>query len=624
MKQLNMPTVEQAAAPAAEPRAVLQPVNEETVRKAAELLRKYRDGKKNLESKIVAEEEFWRRRQWRYIDGGKEQTSFATPWLFNAVTSKHADVMDSYPTANLLARQSDDVEEAKKLSSIIPVVNAQNDFETTYSDVAWYTLKHGGGVYGVFWDAERHNGLGDIVVREVDFLNLYWEPGISHIQNSANVFHTELVNVEYIKQAYDVAKNLTTKPFAVTEYFYDDKQDSSQKAMVIDWYYRKRNAAGKIVLHLCKFVESTVLFSTENDPDTYPDGWYAHGKYPFVVQCLYPVKGSLCGDGIISVGADTQMQIDLLNRATIQNALFGAGPRYFARRGCGVDLTDFLDATKPIVEVENASNINEELKAIETKSLPAGYLNLLEKKKEELKYGTANQDANNGVAPSGITAASAIAALQETGGKNSRSINKAFHRAFKEVVYQELELIRQFYDAPRVFRIIPDDVSRGESEFVSYQNTNIVPQPQIVGGKSMGFRVPEFDIEVTVEKASPYKKMEINELALNFYKLGFFDPQLCDQVLSCLKMMDFDGKDKLEREIAQTGTMAQELQKYRALAMSLAAKYEPQLAAGLTGAAGAPPVVPGGADVKLGEGGASEPARVQNAREQARASAEAR
>ena len=383
---------------------------------------------------------------------------------------------------------------------------------------------------------------------------------------------------------------------------------------------------GRRVLHLCKFVEDVVLFASENDPENYPNGWYEHGEYPFVVQTLYPVEGSICGEGLISIGAETQMQIDLLNRATLNNALFGCQPRYLKRKDCHLDVEKFADATQPIVEVDNSNLGDEDLRLIDTKPLNGNYVGLLENKIGELKYCTSNQDANNGVAPSGITAASAIAALQETAGKNSRSVNKTFHRAFREVVYQEIELIRQFYTAPREFRIIPDVMGQSGEQYMTYSNARIVPQAQTVGGVPRGWRRPEFDIEVTVEKESPYKKMEINELALNFYKMGFFNPQMCDQALATLRMMDFDGKEKLMQEIGATGTMAQKLQMLQELAMRLAAKYEPetamQLAAQL-GSAPAPGMPAAGGEVTIGDK-QKEPARVENAREQARASTEVR
>ena len=599
-------------------------IKKEEIARAAATLRKYREGKKNLDERIVKEEEFWRRRDWKYIDGERGGTNFATPWLFNCVLSKYADVMDSYPAANLLARQRDDVSEAKKLSSIIPVIHAQNDFEATYSDLAWYTLKHGGGAFGVFWDSSKHNGVGDISVRRVDLLNLFWEPGVRDIQSSANVFHVELVDVDVIKRKYPWADGIGTNGYTVKKYVYDDKMDTSDKALVVDWYYKKFDEEGRSVLHYCKFCEDVVLFASENDLQ-YAQGWYAHGKYPFVVQAVYPVEGSICGEGLIAVGMETQMQLDLLNRVAIENALSGCKPRYFARRGSGIDQDAFADWTKEIVEVENGLG-EDDVRLIETKPLAGNYIAFLESKIEELKYCTSNQDVNNGAAPSGITAASALAALQETGGKNSRSINKTFHRAFREVVYLEIELIRQFYDAPREFRVIPDVLGAGTDEFVTYDNANLKPQAQMVQGRDMGCRVPEIDMCVTVEKERPYKKMEINELALGFYAKGFFNPQMCDQALACLRMMDFEGKDELMREIGKNGTMAQRLQMIGTIAFNLAKKYDPKMALQLAQTLGvqldAPP--PGGGEqIEFGHA-SREPAQVARAREQARSSTETR
>ena len=59
-------------------------------------------------------------------------------------------------------------ETAKTLSSILPVVMEYNDFEQTYSDEWWEKLKHGTAVYGVFWNAEKENGLGDIDITTID------------------------------------------------------------------------------------------------------------------------------------------------------------------------------------------------------------------------------------------------------------------------------------------------------------------------------------------------------------------------------------------------------------------------------------------------------------------------
>lgn len=572
-------------------------IGSKEVLQAAEILRKYKEGKARLEAKIIANEEFWKLRQWRY-ENKENDDSFqpATSWLWSCIQSRHSDIMDSFPTCNFLPRQEDDKAEAKKLSAIIPVVLEQNRYEETYSDVAWYMLKHGGCVQGIFWDGNAHNGLGDIRIEKVDFLNLFWESGITDIQASENVFTTELVSNKLLEQKYpQTVGHLDSKKITVAKYLYDDHVNTDGKSVVVDWYY-KTEYNGRKAVHYCKFVNDVVLFATENetepptmtqvDPQTglplvIPTGeplsvrgLYDHAMYPFVVQQLYPIEGSLCGYGLTDIGRDTQMQIDIMNKAVTDNVVVSATPRYFYKDDGSINTDDFTNYKKTLVPV--AGNIGEDyLRPIESAPLSAAHIQELQYKIDELKYVTSNQDSNNGVAPSGVTAASAIAALQETAGKNARDANKTIHRAYRDVCYMVLELIRQFYDTPRTFRIAPD--SMGE-QFVQFDNAGIQPQPQMMYGMENGLRLPEFDIEVTSEKANPYKKMEQNELALNFYNQGFFNPQMADQAIACLQMMDFNKKEEVIQRIQANGTMMQMLLQFQQIALTLAQKYEPETA----------------------------------------------
>lgn len=615
----------------------------EQIRKAAEILRKYKEGKARLEEKIIANEQFWKLRQWNYMNDGKDDFKPATAWLWSCIQSRYSDAMDSYPTCNFQPRQQDDKAEARKLSAIVPVILEQNRYEETYSDIVWYTLKHGGSVQGIFWDGSKHNGLGDISIKKIDFINLFWESGVTDIQESQNVFNTELVSNSTLEQVYPQCKGkLGTNTVTLAKYLYDDKVDVADKSVVVDWYYHTY-VRGKKTLQYVKFVNDVVLYATENEisrpervevdrqtgiPLTIPQGesmaergLYDHALYPFVPMALYPVEGSICGYGLTDIGRDTQIQIDKLNKAIIDNAVTGATPRYFIKNDGSVNEAEYADTSKDFVHVEGQLG-EENIRPIDTKPLDGIYVSFLEQKIEELKYVTSNQDSNNGVAPSGVTAASAIAALQETAGKNARSSNKTFHRAFREVCYQIVELIRQFYDIPRTFRIAPDGM--GE-QFVQYDNTGLVAQKQMTMGMDMGLRVPEFDIEVTSEKANPYKKMEINELALSFYNSGFFNPQLTDQALACLNMMDFTKKEDVMQRISANGTMQEMLLHYQQLALQLAQQISPQMgemvANQILSQGGQPmPQVTSGRTVDIGE---EEHPYVERARSDARASTQA-
>lgn len=576
------------------------------IRKASEILRQYKEGKAHLEAKIIEEEQYWKLRQRKNIvSKDKEDVPDYQPntaWLWSCIQGRVADAMDAFPTCNFLARQEDDKAEAKKLSAIVPVILEQNDFEATYNDSVNYFFKHGAYANGIFWDAKKHNGLGDIAIKRVDLLNLFWESGVTDIQDSENVFLVELVSKRLLEQKYpQTVGHLNAKTQTLAQYLYDDRVKTDDKAIVVDWYY-KTEYNGKQAVQFVKFVNDVVLYATENETTPPTDnvidpvtgvpmivptgapiaerGLYDHGLYPFEIAPLFPIEGNICGYGLIDIGRDTQNQIDVLNKAITDNAVVNATPRYFKRDNDSFNDADFLDLNKKIIPVKG--NLEDAVLPMATQTLGATFIEVLNQKIEELKFITANQDVSLGMTPSGVTAGSAISALQEAQGKNSRNSNKALYRAFRGVIYQVVELIRQFYDIPRVFRIAPD-VAGGDEQYVTFDNSGLKPQPQYVMGQDMGLRKPEFDIEVTAEKASPYKKMEQNELALNFYGQGFFNPEMADQALACLEMMDFNHKEEIMQRIQQNGTILQLLLQYQQIALHLAQQVgDPNLVEGLS------------------------------------------
>jgi hypothetical protein len=193
---------------------------------------------------------------------------------------------------------------------------------------------------------------------------------------------------------------------------------------------------------------------------------------------------------------------------------------------------------------------------ISTTGLNSIYVEILNNKIEELKETTGNRDVSTG-GTGGVTAASAIAAMQESGSKLSRDANKQAYRAFRELTLIIVELIRQFYTNERSFRILGEN---GTARYVQYSNANIAPQAQgMEMGIDLGTKIPLFDIEISAQKQSPYSKMAQNEMALSFFGAGFFNPQIADQALACLDMMDFDRKEFVMQKIAQNGGMYQQM-----------------------------------------------------------------
>jgi hypothetical protein len=606
-------------------KALKRVIGKEQVQKAMTTLNKYKEGKANLERKIVDNEQWYKLRHWECMRDKAQTIQPTSAYLLNAILNKHADAMDNMPSCNVLPREEGDKAESEMLSSIIPVILEQNEFEETYSDVQLYKLKTGAGVYGVFWDSSKLNGLGDISIVRIDLINLFWESGITDIQKSRNVFHVELRDNDLLTSQYPQLTNkLGGNTIDVSKYIYDDSVDTNNKSAVVDWYYKK-SINGKTVLHYCKFVNDEVLFATENDPNYADRGWYDHGLYPFVIDPLYKIEGSIAGFGIIDIGKDTQAYIDRGRQAIMKNMLANAGPRHFVRTDGGVNEEEYADLTKDFVHVDGAIGQDSILPII-GKPLNDIYITVLRDNVDELKEVTGNRDVSTGGTTGGVTSASGLAAQMEAGSKLSRDANKGSYRAFRNMCLIVIELMRQFYDMPRKFRIMGEN---GVARYISYQNAGLQLQPQAGEfGQDMGFRKPLFDLEIVASKQSAYSRMSQNDLALQFYNAGFFNPQLADQALACLDMMDFDRKHFVMQKIAENGTLYQMLMQAQKQVVQLASvidgqngtNYAEQFAMQMSG--GQPMAPSGGVSPRTastetlgGEGASTEPAHMKKAKQ---------
>ena len=553
-------------------------INEERLIEAEHLLMKYKAGKASVDRRIINAQDWWKIRNWLQIENargtkGATETKSATAWLWSCIVGKHAEAMDAFPAPVILPRMEEDKAEAQMLGDILPVVLGINGFEEEYSKAIWQKFQEGTGAYHVGWDKNKMGGMGDISVRNISLLNLFWEPGVEDIEESQNVFFVQLVDTAQLEQQNPQLKGkLKTSYLKPAEYRKDDSVSTDGKSVLVDWYYHKWNGPKK-VLHYCQFVNHEILYSTENDGQA--EGLYEDGEYPFVLDPLYPVHGSVAGYGLIDIARDAQMDIDTLNQAMVQNAVVTSTPRYFIQTDGQINEDEFADWSRPFVHTGGGLG-ETSLRQIIASGIQGSALSMLERKIDELKFITGNTDVNNGGTPAGVTAASAIAALQEQSGRGSKDSSRSSYRAANKIFSKCIERIRQFYEIPRWFRILGQN---GEERFVQYSNAKIRDQ-QIAGGMGLedGFRKPVFDIDVRSERETAYTRLSQNELAIQLLQLGAFNPQNTDQILMMMDMMDFTGKEEIMNKIRQQGTIMDSLVQVGQIAMSLAMKYDPAAA----------------------------------------------
>ena len=311
---------------------------------------------------------------------------------------------------------ADDEDTARALSSVLPVVLEQADYEQVYSDCWWRKLKQGTGVTGIFWDPAMRGGIGDIAVRSVNLLMLYWEPGVADIQASPDFFSLSLEDTARLCAQYPQLAGHTASVLDVPRYIHDEGQDTSSKSVVVDWYYKRPDETGRMVLHYCKFCNGVVLYASQNDPALAESGLYDHGQYPFVFDPLFVEEDSPAGFGYIDVMKDCQTAIDKMNHAMDENVLLSAKQRYVLSDTAGVNEEELADFSRDIVHVVGRLN-DDSFRPLQTAGLQGNSLSYRQSRIEELKEISGNRDMTQGGTAGGVTAASAIAALQEAGCK---------------------------------------------------------------------------------------------------------------------------------------------------------------------------------------------------------------
>nr|DAH15047.1 MAG TPA: Portal protein [Caudoviricetes sp.] len=563
------------------------------VSEVLQILHEYKDGKTTVDMKATENQEWWRLRHWNVIQGkteaGKAKVEVGSAWAVNSILNKHADFMDSFPRANVLAREADDEEEAQILSKILPAIEEHTDAEQVYNTAGYDFLIDGTAITSVLWDPMAHDGMGDIKKTNVDIHNVFWQPGIEDVQQSKYFFDVSVADVNDVKLQYpDIADRIGGgKQGFITEYIHDDNINHQNDIEIINCYYKKlemrpvlinidpqtvaQHLVPREILHMAIIIGDQCVFCSEDNPE-YQDGFYKHGKYPYVFRKCFPVKDSPCGFGYLDIMKCPQRDIDKLDQAIMKNTMMKAKPRWWVKKAADIDKDAFADWNEEIVEV-GSGDLGSAVQQMDVDTLPAIVETHLEAKIDELKEISGNRDFSQGSTASGVTAASAIAALQEAGSKLSRDINKAMYRGSREEYYLEIELIRQFYTEPRTFRI--DDGS-GRYEYMDYSNVNIAPQ-DITTPEGTRHKKSIFDLEVSAEKQSPFSRASQNETAKELYQMGLFAPDNATSALVCLDMMEFEGKEKIKQQIQQNDTFMQQFQQMQQLIIQLSPEAAVQM-----------------------------------------------
>ncbi len=504
--------------------------------RALDAYRKYRADKEELLNRIADNETYYKSCYKKTMQILQKELNASTSFILSAIENVCADASESFPEANILERDPDGESAADALRKVIPVILEYCNFKRIYKDNTRGKCKYGTAIYGVFFN----NVTNDIDIRSVAIQDIDVDMGLEDIQDSEFLFSTAVVPNSYLRENYpehagifigDVSAEGTDRT----------AREFKDHSAVIDCYYKKPRKGGGVNVHLMKVCHDQLLYATEDD-ENFKGGMYDHGKYPFVLDVMYPEENSPFGFGLIDIGKSTQLTIDKLDGAIIENVLCQTKPRYLAKRNSGLDENAFADFNRQIITYEGEGDA---IKAIQSTVLSGDVITHRENKKDELKELLANRDFQQGATSGGVTAASAIEALQQSGEKRARSMISDSYDAFREIIKLILEDVRQFYTDKRCFRTTDDNGNKTFIEFSCEQMQKTV-ETEGENGELVRKHIPlEFDISVSAQRENPYTREMLNNTLLTLWQSNLLDEQNLEYALIVLENMSFDGKDKL-------------------------------------------------------------------------------
>ena len=184
--------------------------------------------------------------------------------------------------------------------------------------------------------------------------------------------------------------------------------------------------------------------------------------------------------------------------------------------------------------------------------LPGSVITHRNQKILELKEIAANRDVSSGGTAQGVTAASAITALQEAGDKQSRAMITDSFDSYTAVVKMLIEVMRQYFDAERVYRITN---TQGVNEYRRFSREKLLraEAQKDALGFTIGtkYRRVDFDIEIVPQKQNAFRRETNNQTILALWGNGFFAPQNLDMSIAVLPFMQFDGKDAIVQKLSE-------------------------------------------------------------------------
>lgn len=462
-----------------------------------------------------------------------------------------ADQMDNMPEALMLPETKDLEEVAEDLTDVVRFVMARNNYESLHRRRVEDCFGTGTAVTQVAWDPDMDGGKGNVAVIRWPVEAFLWDPAADNIQDARALFKVSWHPLSWYEQHYpekfsDIGSDwVEYSGLGVPEAQEMDQPGDEDRAMLLEYWYRLYDAKKHRYTINVAYLAGGVLL--ENSEDV-----YKHGMYPFVLDVYTPIEGLPVGDGLIQECAPMMRYINRYAAYIDTNLRMASKGRLLVDRNAGIDKDALLDWETDVVEGDRIDP--SALQWMQTQPFTGAATQQMLQLQTDIKQDSGQNQFTRGETAGGVTAASAISALQEAGGKITRLRTHVLNQGFRAIVEQVMWLINQFYDSKRVLFITGRDENPNHRREVN-------ADPDRLFGKHKGSTLPPppYTVQVQIQRRNPLRQQAQNELFMQAYSMAA--QAGAPFPLSVLfKLLHVDGKERILPEIVAVETLQQQMQ----------------------------------------------------------------
>ncbi len=436
-----------------------------------------------------------------------------------------ADQMDNMPEALMMPERAGLEDVAEDLTDIVRYVLGQNGFEALHRRRVEDCFATGTAVTQVAWDRDLDGGRGNIALIRWPIEAFLWDPASENLQDGRAVFKVSWHPMSWFKQHYpDQYMEIGSDEGEYSGLGMADAQEQSRpadedRAMLIEYWYRLYDAQKRRFTVNVAYLAGGALLSNTMDV-------YRHGMYPFILDVYTPIEGLPVGDGLVQELAPMMRYVNRYASYIDMNLRMAAKGRLLIDRNAGIDKEALLDWENDVVEGDRIDP--SALQWMQTQPFTGMVTRQMMQLQADIKQDSGQNQFARGETVGGVTAASAISALQEAGGKITRLRTQGLNQGFREMVMQVMWLISQFYDRRRVFFITGREVNAS---------------PERLFGQSV-FPTPPYTVQVQVQRRNPLRQQAQNELVLQAYQMSAQAGQHFP-LSTLFELLQVEGKERI-------------------------------------------------------------------------------